>query len=216
MPRVYSPIGRGDFIPLLTSALLGQWISVTSNLVSSEEVFLHYLGQGAVSSKLASDPNHPQCHCPGLRCVKSGKSGLTQWTQLSKVRWQIWNFGNNQWKLQHLKLSEEYRRGLWSPLRFSWWIMAAYSRYGMKQWQQECQCANSQPCLPRQYSLWVCSVMWLFATPWMVACQAPLSMGFSSQEYQSELLFPSQGIFPTQRSNPCLLHLLHCRQILYH
>ena len=25
-----------------------------------------------------------------------------------------------------------------------------------------------------------------------------------------------QGIFPTQRLNLCLLHLLHCRPILYH
>ena len=25
-----------------------------------------------------------------------------------------------------------------------------------------------------------------------------------------------QGIFPTEGSNLCLLHLLHCRQILYH
>ena len=28
-----------------------------------------------------------------------------------------------------------------------------------------------------------CSVMSLFATPWTVACQAALSMGFSRQEY---------------------------------
>ena len=33
----------------------------------------------------------------------------------------------------------------------------------------------------------------LFATPWTVAYQAPLSMGFSRQEYWSELLFPSPG-----------------------
>ena len=33
----------------------------------------------------------------------------------------------------------------------------------------------------------------LFATPWMVACQAPLSMGFSRQEYWSGLPFPSPG-----------------------
>ena len=39
--------------------------------------------------------------------------------------------------------------------------------------------------------------------------QAPPSMGFSRQEYWSGLLFPSQGIFPTQGSNP---GLLHCRQ----
>ena len=53
------------------------------------------------------------------------------------------------------------------------------------------------------------SCVWLFATPRTVALQAPLSMGFSRQEYCHFLL---QGIFPTQGSNPCLLH---CRRILY-
>ena len=33
----------------------------------------------------------------------------------------------------------------------------------------------------------------LFATPWTVAHQAPLSMGFSRQEYWSGLPFPSPG-----------------------
>ena len=32
-----------------------------------------------------------------------------------------------------------------------------------------------------------------FESPWAVAHQAPLSMGFSRQEYQSELPFPSPG-----------------------
>ena len=49
--------------------------------------------------------------------------------------------------------------------------------------------------------------------PTTVARQAPLSMGFSSQEYWSGLLFPSPKDLPTQRLN---LGLLHCRQILYH
>ena len=31
-----------------------------------------------------------------------------------------------------------------------------------------------------------------FVAPWTVACQAPLSLGFSSQEYWSRLPFPSQ------------------------
>ena len=52
----------------------------------------------------------------------------------------------------------------------------------------------------------------LFGTPWTVACQTPLSMGFSRQGYWSGLPFPSPKIFPTQGSNP---GLLHCRQILY-
>ena len=43
--------------------------------------------------------------------------------------------------------------------------------------------------------------------------QAPPSMGFSRQEYWSGLPFPSPGYFPTQGSNP---GLLHCRQTLYH
>ena len=36
----------------------------------------------------------------------------------------------------------------------------------------------------------------LFATPWTVACQAPPSMEFSSQEYWSGLPFPSPGDLP--------------------
>ena len=41
-------------------------------------------------------------------------------------------------------------------------------------------------------SEWVKSLshIWLFVTPWTVAHQAPLSMGFSRQEYWSELPFP--------------------------
>ena len=36
----------------------------------------------------------------------------------------------------------------------------------------------------------------LFATPWTVAYQAPLSMEFSRQKYWSGLLFPSPGDLP--------------------
>ena len=60
----------------------------------------------------------------------------------------------------------------------------------------------------------LCSVVsQLFATTWTVACQAPLSMEFSRQEYWSGLHALLQGIFPTQGSNP---GFLHCRWILYH
>ena len=39
----------------------------------------------------------------------------------------------------------------------------------------------------------VFSCVWLFLTPWTVACQAPLSMEFSRQECWSGLPFPSPG-----------------------
>ena len=45
------------------------------------------------------------------------------------------------------------------------------------------------------------SLVRLFATPWTVALQAPLSMWFPSQENWSGLPFPLLGIFLTQGSN---------------
>ena len=42
----------------------------------------------------------------------------------------------------------------------------------------------------------------LFVTPWTVACQAPLSLGFSKQEYWSGLPFPSPGDLPNQGIKP--------------
>ena len=37
------------------------------------------------------------------------------------------------------------------------------------------------------------SLIQLFAIPWIVACQAPLSIEFSRQQYWSRLPFPSPG-----------------------
>jgi len=41
-----------------------------------------------------------------------------------------------------------------------------------------------------------------FATPWTVVYQAPQSMGFPRQEYQSELPFPSPGNLPDPGTDP--------------
>ena len=52
------------------------------------------------------------------------------------------------------------------------------------------------------------SVVSDFGTPWTVACQAPLSIGFSRQEYWSGLPFPSLedlpnlGIKPASPASP--------------
>ena len=42
----------------------------------------------------------------------------------------------------------------------------------------------------------------LFATPWTVAHQAPLSMEFSTQEYWSGLSLPSPGAIPNPGIEP--------------
>ena len=51
--------------------------------------------------------------------------------------------------------------------------------------------------------MWMCvhvlshfSSIWLFVTLWTAARQAPLSMGFSRQEYWSGLPYPPQGDLP--------------------
>ena len=46
------------------------------------------------------------------------------------------------------------------------------------------------------------SCVQLFMTPWTVAYQAPPSMGFSRQEYQSGLPFPSPGDLPNPGIEP--------------
>ena len=52
-----------------------------------------------------------------------------------------------------------------------------------------------------------------FANPWTVACQSPLFMEFSRQEYWSGLPFPSPGDLPNPGIKP---RSPDCRQILYH
>ena len=79
------------------------------------------------------------------------------------------------------------------------------------------------------YILHVCSVTSLqlhFATIWTVAHQAPLSVGFSRQEYWSGLLYPPPGDLPdpgikpmssalqvdslllNQKGCPCILYII--------
>ena len=50
-----------------------------------------------------------------------------------------------------------------------------------------------------------CLTMWL----WSIAHQAPPSMGIHQARMLEWATMPSQGIFPTQGSNPWLLCLLH-------
>jgi len=49
------------------------------------------------------------------------------------------------------------------------------------------------------------SHVWIFAILWIIAHQAPLSMGFSRQEYWSELPFPSPGNLPDPGIEPVFL-----------
>ena len=61
-------------------------------------------------------------------------------------------------------------------------------------------CASTA-CMLRRFSCVRLSV-----TPWTLARQAPLSMGFSRQEHWSGLPFPSPGDLPDPGIEPHVLH----------
>ena len=82
-------------------------------------------------------------------------------------------------------------------------------------WEAHTNCYDDLHCI--RFSVLCCaqslSCVQLFVTPWPVTCQAPLSMGILQARILEWVAIPSSRVFPTQRSNP---GLLHCRQILYH
>ena len=57
------------------------------------------------------------------------------------------------------------------------------------------------------------SRVWLFVTLWTLAHQAPLSVGFSRQEYWDGLPCPSPGHLPDPGLKPHLLSILHWQTV---
>ena len=71
-----------------------------------------------------------------------------------------------------------------------------------------CVCVYIFMCVYVYISMCITSMLsqvQLFVTLWIVARQAPLSMGFSRQEYWSELPFPSPGNLPNPGIEPMSL-----------
>ena len=71
---------------------------------------------------------------------------------------------------------------------------------GLTHTQQRRQNLINDDLLPRRFSC-----VQLFTTLWTVALQAPLSMGFSRQEYWDELPFPTPGHSPHPGIKPISL-----------
>ena len=80
----------------------------------------------------------------------------------------------------------------------------------------------------REFCIWVCFgeintvfinkvcvfiCVCLFVTPWTLAHQAPLSMGFPRQEYWSGFPLPSAGDIPNPGIELCLLQLIHYEEM---
>ena len=145
--------------------------------------------------------------CLGLRlCVSFNLTGtlctivfISLILQTKQSRLRVWTF---PWPWSK-----------WQP-SFQVWLQASFSfRYFLGQ-----QCSNLSPLTWHiEMSGWKPLIMVEMSdsvSPWTVTCQAPLSMGFSRQEYRSGLSFPSPGhlpalgielVFPAWQANSLLL-----------
>ena len=86
-------------------------------------------------------------------------------------------FALNIWrKISFIKICSLEREKLRNPLKGSQGLVCV------------CVCVSTH--------VWMLSCVWLFMTPWTVVNQAPLSMGFSRQEYWSGLPFPPPRDLP--------------------
>ena len=79
-----------------------------------------------------------------------------------------------------------------------------------------CVCARAGVCACARVCVCMLRCTQLFATPWTIACQTPLYMVFSRQEYWSGLPFPAPGDLPDPGSKPASLASPTLQQTLYH
>ena len=89
----------------------------------------------------------------------------------------VWAFFGTEHSLASLSLGLEWKLTFSSPV-----ATAEFSRFA--------------GIIGRKWKMKWCSRVPLFVTSWAIACQAPLFIGFSRQEYWSGLLFPSPGNLP--------------------
>jgi len=92
----------------------------------------------------------------------------------------------------HASLYSEYERRSGCPW-FCLWLHSHLTRLDSVENSEKIPFLFSFFCL----ALLNCfSHVWPFVTPWTEACLAPLSMGFSREEYWSGLSFPPPGDLP--------------------
>ena len=102
---------------------------------------------------------------------------------------------------------------MWLVLRFVWKLAVPLECLPLASFPPQSLHVSphlwSQPIAALRPSCPISQSYLTLVTPWTITCLAPLSMGFSRQEYWSGCHFLLQRIFLTQGSNSHLLHLLH-------
>ena len=140
---------------------------------------------------------------------------------ISHCLFTIWTICDGQGKLWSLFLTPFYLISLCEPNVWDLWIFTSW-----KGNVSDLSCLFNHELLDGRRIRFLCvhvcvclslSCVRLYTTPWIVAGQVPLSVGFSRQEYWNGLPFPSSGDVPDpgdQGSNP---DFPHCgRFFFYH
>ena len=137
---------------------------------------------------------------------------ISGFSAFSKSSLNIWKFTVNILLKPGLESFEHYFASVCDKCSCAvvWAFSKEYNQMVISTWRDV---PHRQVISRMQFSLLfgchVFSHVQLFVTPWTVACQAPLFMGFSGKNTGVGCHFLFQGIFPTQGSNPSLLCLLH-------
>ena len=140
---------------------------------------------------------------PTCQCRRQKRQGFDSW--VGKMPWR------RAWQPTPVFLpGESMDRGAWQAAfhrvakgwtRLKWLSIQAnfhYCKVALKFWDP--------PEISQLSSVQSLSRVQLFATPWTVACQAPLSMDSPGKNTGVGSHFLSQGIFLTQGSKPGLQH----------
>ena len=121
-----------------------------------------------------------------------------------------------RWCQLLLDLWRKENRGIWQiVILSSFHIDFLYTVYLFFQSRWDCPgfCLRHPVTLHSSHLICYCaqsfSHVWPFVTPWTIACQVPLSMRLSWQEYWNGLPFPPPGHLPGPGTEYESLYLLH-------
>ena len=110
----------------------------------------------------------------------------------------------NRWSRLHGRAEEHRDKDLWGPRH--WGKSREEPGRGARIWTSiKYLLLASYTRHVRVYVLSCFNNVWLFATLWTAACQAPLSMELSKQEYWRGLSIPTPRYLPNPRIKPMSL-----------
>ena len=119
--------------------------------------------------------------------------------------WENWLSHDGNTVKKRERERERERKWFFSPEEISAWQWRPLSYLWNSSLHSEWSCPQDWKLWPSPFNLWkvkFLSHVRLFVIPQTVVFQAPLSMGFSRQEYWSGLPFPSPGDLPNPGIKP--------------